>query len=305
MIGVGTKVRLTYMKEVTHGTTPGTPALKVLRTVGRNINPKIATLSSNETHSHGQIEDMRHGSNTVEGSIATEWSYSAQDDWLEGLLAGTWTTDVLKMGTGVTTYTVQREFLDLGIYEIDRGVAINNGAFSIRPESIVTIGFDVLGMSFGANTTVSLDASPDDAPNYAPFDSFTGTISEGGSPIACVTALDFTVARGRTLVPVIGSKYSCDVFEGTGMVTGTVSFMFQNSTLFEKWRVETESSISVSLNDIAAPTVGYDIEFPRVKYTSADKDPPREGAVIQTMGFQALYSESDGTTMIITRRPPA
>src|ERR1044072_2221546 len=204
-IGVGTKVRLSYIKENTHGTTPSptptptptpTPiALKILRTIGRNINPKIATLSSNETHAHGQIEDMRHGSNTVEGSINCEWSYSSQDDMLEGLLANTWNTDVLKMGTGVTTFTFQREFLDLGIYEIDRGVAINNGAFSIRPESIVTVNFDVLGMSFGANTTVSLDSAPDEAPNYAPFDSFTGTISEGGSPIPCATAIDFTVAR--------------------------------------------------------------------------------------------------------------
>jgi hypothetical protein len=53
-IASGARSRLAYIAEVTPGTTPGTPALKVLRATQRDINLQKNILTSNEVRSDRQ-----------------------------------------------------------------------------------------------------------------------------------------------------------------------------------------------------------------------------------------------------------
>lgn len=304
-IGVGTRVRMVYVPEVTRGVTPGTPSMKVLRTITRNLNPKKATLGSQETHAHGQIQDLRHGFESVDGSFNTEWSYGSQDDMLEGIFGSAWATDRLNIGTTMKTYTFERQFLDLSLYEPSRGVAMNTAEFRLQPEAIVGITFTPIGMIPGTAVGTPLDAAPDAAPTSQPFDSFTGAIYEGGitggDVIGLVTGLTFTINRNRTLGPVIGTKTSPDVFEGTAVITGSMTAYFQTHTLYNKFIAESESVIGFDLKDLDNPETGYTGVMPRIKYTGNDKDPAREGPVTQTMPFQALYDQTEQTSLYLLR----
>lgn len=86
----GTRVRLAYVAEVTRGTTPGSPSMKLLRSVGRNINSKKSLLTSEEVASHRGVVDSRHGFKSVEGTIPFELSLDAYNDFFESLMGGTW-----------------------------------------------------------------------------------------------------------------------------------------------------------------------------------------------------------------------
>lgn len=305
MIGVGTRVQLAYVREVTRGTTPGTPSLKEARTISRNINRQVAVMGSAETHAHGQIQDLRHGFNSVNGSIATEWSYAAHDDWLECIFGSLWATNRLDIGTTLLTNTIERRFLDLSLYEVYKGVSFNSAEFRLQPESIVGITWTPLGMSAAVPSGTPLDASIDAAPTNAPFDTFTGAIYEGGITsgdiIGLVTGLTYTINRGRALGPVIGSKFSPDVFEGTAVITGTMSAYFQSHVLYNKFIGETPTVIAYDLHDPVTAATGYRGVFPRVKYTGDNKDPAREGPVIAEMPFQAIYDATAGTSHYLLR----
>jgi hypothetical protein len=299
-IAVGPRVRLTYVTEVTRGTTPGTPSMKVLRCIDRDINLQKNTLESEEVHSHRQVQDLRHGFNFIDSSVSGELGIGVLDDWLESAVSGAWATNVLKPGTTMKTFTVERQFLDLAQYEVSKGISVNTLELRIQPESIVGWTAGLLGMSAVAASGTPLDASPDAAATRAPFDTFIGSITEGGGAIATVTGLTINLDNGRALSPVVGSKYSPDVFEGVFRVTGTISAFFESATLANKFLNETESEAVVVLNDLAGVD-SLTIDLPRIKYTGNNKNPPRVGGVIQNMPFQALYSTGDAASIIFTR----
>ena len=86
----GQQVELRYIAEVTHGQTPGSPAMTILRTIGRNINLEKNILESEEIRSDRQYSDVRHGFNRVVGTIPYELSVASYDDWIEYAMGGSW-----------------------------------------------------------------------------------------------------------------------------------------------------------------------------------------------------------------------
>lgn len=90
-VASGARTRLVYVEESTRGVTPGSPAMKVLRSTGRAVNPVIETLRSDELAANRQVKSVRHGFASVSGTIPFEVSLQSYDDWLAFLLGGTWT----------------------------------------------------------------------------------------------------------------------------------------------------------------------------------------------------------------------
>ena len=71
-IASGASVGLSYVAEVTRGTTPGGPTMLELRSTSRNINATRRPLQSAERRSNRQIQDFRHGFKEVTGGIGFE-----------------------------------------------------------------------------------------------------------------------------------------------------------------------------------------------------------------------------------------
>lgn len=82
MVASGTNARLAYIAEATNGTTPASPAFKVLRCISRVINLKKDTLESEEVSQGRQRADVRHGFNRIEGEFGVELACDAYNDWL-------------------------------------------------------------------------------------------------------------------------------------------------------------------------------------------------------------------------------
>jgi hypothetical protein len=208
----------------------------------------------------------------------------------------------IDLGNTLTTWSIERQFLDITQYQLFAGVACNSLGLSISPEAIVTGTASVLGMTGGDIVgTTGLPNTPSAASSNEPFAAFDGTLFEAGSPIALVTSMDFTANHNRSLEPVVGATGSPDVFDGTTAVTGTVTaFLEDTSGLYTKFANETESSIYL---DLQSPdgTQWLNFVFPRVKYQSADIDPPQNGAVPQSMAFEALEDATYQTSFWVQR----
>lgn len=206
----GTSVGLSYVAEVTHGTTPNSPTMKTLRTTTRNINAQKGLLESAEVRSDRQISDVRHGFKSVGGSVGFELSLSAYDDWLEALLGSTF-------GGSATT----------GAMSLDSVVA--SSKFTRGTGSFVTDGFKVgdvvtaAGFSSPVNTQyiVTAVAALDLTVYPAPAANVTGggdeTIALTGKRLDCGSTLStFTVEKRFTDI----TKYQ--VF--TGVAINQASF---------------------------------------------------------------------------------
>lgn len=297
----GSRFGLRIEKEVTFGTVPAT-AFDTVRLTGTDLNLKFDSLVSNEIRSDRQIAGYRHGMKSVEGSIDTEISSGTNLDLWEGALAGTWTGTsgnyTLKAGTTLNTYSIERAFADGPQYDVLKGCAFNGVEISIAPDTIATAKFSVIGRDAGAMQGTAYSSSVNAATTSSPMDAFTGTITEGGSAIAVVTAVDIKLENGRKTEGVIGSRVTPAIFEGTCNVTGTATVLFENATLYNKFVNETESAMVITITDGGSQEMTFNL--PKIKYSTGDFQIPKEGPITLQMEFQALYDSVSQTAFYIT-----
>lgn len=86
----GILTQLTYVKETTRGTTPGSPSCTVLRLNSYDINGQKTELRSSEMRADRMVASMRHGQKSVAGTLEGELALQVHDDWLEVAMGGSW-----------------------------------------------------------------------------------------------------------------------------------------------------------------------------------------------------------------------
>ena len=186
----GAQHSLHYIAETTYGTTPSTPAFKPIPHTGTSLAVSKDAVESEKLRGDRMVEDFRHGNKTVGGDISCELEYEAFDDLLEAVCCGTWALDVLKAGTTRRSFTVQRKFGDLSTPEFHtyKGCEFNTLSVSVSPNAMVTTTFGIVGKDLSLGTSAITGSTFAADVGNSPFDSFTGSITEGGSSIATVTS---------------------------------------------------------------------------------------------------------------------
>jgi len=302
-IANGAQHSIHYIAEATYGTTPATPAFLPFPNTGTNLAMTKDGIESEKLRGDRQVEDFRHGNQSIGGDITAELEYGSLDDILQAVLCGTWASDVLKAGITRRSFTIERKFADLTVPEWHRytGCEFNTLAISVSPNAIVSATFGIIGKGLALATTAIAGSTYAAPSSVQPFDSFTGSIQEGGAAIAVVTSIEFTLENGLEPLFAVGSKTTNRPSIGKSRLTGTMTTYFQSKTLYEKFINETSSSILLELVDLAGNT--YDFDFSNVKYNSGQPDVSGEGAVTVSMDFVALYDATDASQIVITRDP--
>lgn len=300
---------MSYVAEVDYGVTPvADPTFTDLRHTGTTLGLTKETFQSEELNENRQIDHFRHGVKSVAGDISIELSFSSFDDLLEAVLLGTWTADVLKAGVTRRSFSILRHFTDLSApdkpYELFNGVELNTLNLTIPASGIVTGSFGTLGKGLTLLEDLSSLGTPviGTPTSTAPFDSFTGTITEGGNAISVVTEVTLSLTNGLAVRNVIGSDETILPSIGKSNLTGSVTAFFENSALMEKFLNETESSLQLTLSD--ADNNSYIIKLPRIKYNGGQPDVSGEGSITINLPIQALYDVSDASQLVITRVTP-
>lgn len=299
----GSRHGLRYIAESTYGTTPSTPVFQKLRHTSCSLALSKNSSQSNELRDDRQVSDLRHGAYQVGGDIGFELSATTFDDLVEAVMCGTWTTNVLKAGTTRRSFTFERYFADIA--GVDKpfhrftGCEINTLALSVTPDARVTGSFGVLGQNMLTDTAIITGATYGNETTTDGLDSFTGTLTEGGSSIGVITEISLNIANGMETRHVVGSKQTARPGIGQSLVTGQITAHFENSTLLDKFINETETSIVFTLPDAAGNSLEFNL--PRVKYSGGQPDVSGPGAVTLSMPFQALYDDTEQTNLKITR----
>lgn len=306
----GSRHSAAYIAEGTYGTTPTTPTFVDIRHTSASLGLSKSALESAEIRSDRQIAHFRHGNKTVAGDIGFELSYGSFDDLLEATLGGSWATDTpsagidqLQVGTTRRSFTIERKFANIAVPEWHRylGAEINTFSLSVVPDAIVTGTFNFMAQDSSIGTAIISGATYGSATTTEPFDSFSGTITEGGGAIATVTSVEMTLENGLSPLFVVGSALTDQPVIGKSRVTGTLTTYFQSKALLDKFINETSSSLVFVLQDPAGNT--YDFTLPDIKYTGGQPDVDGEGEVTIALPFTALYDSTEGSNLTIERNP--
>lgn len=296
-VASGSRVQIAFEPEVTPGTTVGT-AMQLLdfTSFTGDLNP--TTISDPTIKSNRMKSFARRGNVATEGEIAMVFRPDAQDTLLEAALGGTWTTNVLKVGSTKRTFSIEQGFLDLVQYRVFRGSTISTLSMVCPLNELATITVGFTGYNATAFSGTPADATPVAAVVKDGFFHEGGTFLEGGSPVGYLTNISWELNNNPTTNYALGALGARDVSLGMSEVTGTVTALFEDVALYNKFINNTDSSISYTLT---AGAESMTVFFPKVKYTAAPIPVNNDGPITVELTFEALYDQATDTTVRITR----
>ncbi len=304
----GSESQTTYIEEVNWGVTPVGTAdnTTLLPLTGNTLKWSKDPLTDETLRSDRQIQATRTGLKKVSGDLPFAFRFGDFDPFLASALMGTWgagtALQALTVGSTEKSFTVEKGFTDVARYHPYTGCVVKTFSLSVKPNAIVTGSFSMIGKDCTPSGS-PLDATPVAVSGNEPFDSFTGSIKEGGSgtgdTIAIVTGIDFTLENNSTALEVLMSTSCADIVAGRSNLSGTLSAWFEDATLLAKFFDETESSIIFTLTDPDSNSLTFTL--PALKYTGGDPDISGEGPITLPMPFQAYYDSVSGTNFQIER----
>lgn len=299
LAAVGANRTLSYIAEVTYGTTPATPTMKYVRAKsGAKFELKRDTFASKEISPTRQAVSLTYGNRSGSGDVPFDLSYGSFDDFLEAVMGGTWTTNVLKIGNTKRSFTFEDAYPDISIFEKNTGVVFSGFSLSVKPNAVVDGSFthqfkdQVSAAVTAATSTTTANTNP-------VFDSFTGTMTEAGAAIAIVTGIDIKVDQAANASNVLFDATTQQISLGTVNVTGTLVVRFISNALKAKFLAGTSTDLSFT---IGVTSKTYTFDMSSVILTSATTD-SGESELTQSFAFTAIYNSGDSSSLMITRVP--
>jgi len=297
----GSRSSLSYIAETSFGTTPSTPTFANLPINSHSLDLTKDRVEGNEIQADRMTRVDRHGNKQAGGSIEVDLRKGDYDELLESAFFNSYATNVLKVGTTPKFFTIEDAANDISQFRLFTGMAVSTASFSIAPNQMVTATFDMVGKGMTqAGTTGSTGGTPTASTTNSPFDSYSGTITDGGSGISIVTSIDFSLSNSLAPTFVVGADNAQSLEFGSAVVEGTMTVYYEDETLINKFLNETESSITVSVDDPTGSNA-YTFEFPRVKYNGASVPLQNPQSRLITLPFVALYDTTENTNLKMTR----
>lgn len=299
----GSRSRLSYIAEATFGTTPATGNFNTLPFTSHSLNMTKERVAGTDIQADRMSRVDRHGNRQVAGDIVADLRAGDFDDLLKAaMLAGgaDWTADVIKVGTTPTYFSIEDFADDIDQARMFSGCSVNTLSVSLAPNAMVTGTFGIVGkdMTITTTTTGRTQTAIDDA---SPFDSYSGDLEIGGSVAAIVTAMDFTLTNSFAPTFVVGDDSTPALEVGDAVVEGTISAYFQDADLINRFILETETSLKVTVGDNASTPNTMEFFFPRCKINSADVGVDGPTSRVISLSFVALRDDTTETNLRITR----
>lgn len=297
----GSRSSLSFIAESAFGTTPSTPTFANLPFNTHSLDLTKDRVEGNEIQADRMPRVDRHGNKQAGGSLEVDLRKGDFDELFESAFLNSYSTDVLKIGTTPKFFSFEDAANDIDQFRLFTGMSVSTLNVSIAPNQMVTGTFDMVGKTMTqAATTASTGGAPTASSTNAPFDSYSGTIEDGGSGLAIVTSLDFSLTNSFAPTFVIGSDSAQELEFGRAIVEGTMTVYYEDATLINKFLNETESSLSVSVDDPTGAS-SYTFDFPRVKYNGAAVPVQNPASRLITIPFVSLFDTTEGTNLKLTR----
>jgi hypothetical protein len=304
----GSQTRLADVSEATIGTIPSNPVWQIMRYTSSSLRPTKQTDISDEIRADRNVPDIIKVGEMVSGDINTRYSYGTYHTWLERLLCGAWSTDVLKNGilhkTGALEWTYEQGTTDAYIRTL--GNRWNTLRLSLAARQPVRAVWGVMGIKVDTPATAIVSGATYTAPTTT--EDFNGALNVGSLVFTGIT----NAPKIQTMeVNINNNIYPIDVLSqyevyGHGLgrfdLSGSFRALFENLDTFNAVLNHTDVALGFTLTDAAGNDEAWSI--PKVKLL--DGAPVVQGnntPVVVDVTWQAKYDSSSSASLTITRTP--
>ena len=298
----GSQHRLGMILEVTYGTTPATPAMTEVPITRLRKNKSMGAIRSAQIRSHPFLDRLLPGFKTQDLEIGAELQHGNYDSLLQLLAGQAWATNVLKMGDGLLSATMESRMSGGTIlYDQFTGVFVNRAEFSISADqdAPVSVTFGLAALTSELDATVALASTTPAAADKNPFTYLDG-LTEIATVVRPVTSVTFRCERAVDPLRVIGSAVAREFVPGDFTLTGALTMPIEDA--LESARLEgfTNAPPHPRCSEPGG-TVYLDFLIPQVKFLSMGRSIEGRGGLMQEVEFEAIYDTSSATVMTITR----
>lgn len=303
----GSRSGLSLISESTWGVTPTTGNLQAIPYTGSALNLTKEQIQSAAIIPDRMIRSDRHGNRQVGGDVTVEFGPVDFDALLEASFMSTWTSNVLKVGSTLKSFTVNDGIQDVGQNRIFTGVTAGSLSLTVAPNAIAAATFNLVGKDMTVSASPARPTTTAASGN-APFDSCSGSISIGNAggaltPIATITSIELSINNDTSAAFVVGTCSAAQLEYGMATVSGTISAYFDGLDVYNRFLNETETALSFTLNN-AAGNRPYTFLIPRAKFNTGDLPVTGPKSRIMNIGFSAIYDATTNTVLQVTRVVP-
>jgi hypothetical protein len=299
------QTRLAYIVETTEGVTPATPVFKNLRYTSESLTRTAEKIVSEEIRADRNVSDLIAVGRMASGNIQAELSDGTFEDLLEGLMMGTWATDVLKNGSTRKSFTFEKTF-EIGAndaYIRYIGCLINTLEMNISAKEIVKTNFGVMGRGGSSGSSIISGATYTAAGTDSVFNAsaHVGELTVSGmSPTPVIRALTLNINNNLREQPKVGALDLAGVGLGRFEVTGSMEVYFEDLAIYNAIHNNDTLGLKVTIGPSAGTR--YTIEIPSLKIM--DGEPVAGGNnqdVMLPIQFRGIYNSGQACTLKITR----
>lgn len=302
----GSRSALRYIAESTFGVTPTTPTFAEIPVKTHSLSLSKERLEGADIQADRMPRVDRHGNRSASGLIEIDLREGDYDEFLESAMFSSFpTSGEMKIGTTPKFLSIEDAALDISQFRLFNGMAASTASFSIAPNQMVNTTFEMVGKDMTqSGSTASTGGTPTAITGNPPFDSYNGSIFEGGVTtsdlLGIVTSLEFSVSNSLAAIFAVGSDSAPQLEFGRAVVEGTMSVYYEDASLINKFLNETETELQVS---VASPggTDAYTFYFPRIKYNGANVPLANPQSRIIELPFVSLYDSTEASNLVLTR----
>lgn len=295
----GSRTGLSYVVETAFGTTPGSPSMQTIPYTSHSLNLGKERVQGNDLHSDRIPRVDRHGTRQAAGDINVDLRATDYDDFLESAFFSSLdSSGVMKIGTTPKFLTIEDRAEDITQYRQFVGMAVSQMSINAAPNQMIQTVFSMVGKNL--TQAQSSLGSPSAASGNEPFDSFNGSINEGGSSIANVSSIQFTLNNSLAPAFAVGSNVAQQLEFGLAVVEGTLTTYYEDASLIDKFLDETETSISLEVNDTTSGG-SYTFLIPEVKYNGADVPVADPQSRLIELPFVGIYDTGEASNLKLTK----
>ena len=228
------------------------------------------------------------------------------DEFMEAAMHGTWTGDVLRIGTTDRSFSIEKSYTDLTTvqYAMMTGMRADTFSLNMAYGAPVTGRFTFMGNGVETGTSTFINTgtvTPSTISEvFNASADFGNLMIDGAAATICARSAGLTVNNNMRPIECMGEAAPSNQAKGSAMVEFNFeAYMDEGSwALYEKALTQTDSQIEFTLTQ---GTASYSFDLPRVKLngempqsTGLDTD------VFLNLKGTALV-DTNGDSLIITR----
>ena len=299
-VETGNQIQVAYIPEVTFKTTPATPVGKILRFTGFTLAADRNYLENPELRTDRQRTAGRGGVMVGKGDVSGVFSYGTYDDLLEAALGGTWTLNVLKVGTTRKSFTFERLHKVNTLSFPFTGVVVDNFELSGKADQNVEAKFGLIAATCGNESGTTIWTSTTAAGTGLVLTTWDGSIKKGGVAIGTVVGWTLKGDNAYQEAKVCGSPNLYDLAQGTCRITGTMELFFDSYALYTDFRAE--NTVALQINIGTGTTSSYTFDLTQAKITKFGSPSTNDGLVSVTVEYES-FVDATNTACKVTRIP--